>query len=325
MINIGNFVLGQEKPFIIAEIGSNWKTQEDCLTSVGIARSCGADAVKFQMFNFKGMYGLSKKSMPTFYDPKAELPIEFLNPINEACNSYGIKLMISSFDEDLLCECDRFVECHKVASSKITNRKYLERVGSFGKPIFLSCGAANEADISLALTCLSGCSVILNYCVAGYPATEIDLFTIGELKKIKPEVGFSDHTKDFTYIPRAAVKLHGAIALEKHLSCIPSVSMDSGHSLTPSQFKTMVDYINGTKQTHIGPTAQEKDMILRHRDRWIATALIKAGDILSEGDNIGCHRSITAESDIISPFRDISGLPAKRAIQAGHAVGGLDI
>jgi sialic acid synthase SpsE len=324
MLNIQNHVIG-EKPYIIAEIGSNWQTKEDCLKSIQIAKACGADAVKFQVFNFKALYGLDRKYQPSWYEKKAELQIDWLNELKHEANNSRIHFLVSAFDTSLLQEVDRYVDAHKVASSKISDQRFLEKVGSFGKPVFLSTGASSQSEISLALSALGGSSVILNYCVSSYPAYNVDLFKIDELRTMAKFVGFSDHTRDYTYLPRAAITLHKAVSIEKHLCCINATTADSGHSLRPTEFKHMVDLIRGTKKTYIGPSKDEIDMILRHKDRLVATVDLKSGDILDYGGNYGSYRSMEPCSDTISPFRDVSGKAISRDIKAGECIRNTDI
>lgn len=326
MISIHNHTISNENPFIIAEIGSNWETIDDCRESIRTAKLVGADAVKFQAFNFKALYGLDRSKAPSFYEKKHELPLEWLQQLVQEANNARIQFMVSAFDTGILQEIDKFVSCHKVASSKISDRMFLEKIANYGKPVFLSTGSASESEVSLGLSALGGCSVILNYCVSSYPALNVDLFKIDELRKLGvPHIGFSDHSRDYTYLPRAAVQLHGAVSVEKHLTCVNATTPDSGHSLKPTEFKHMVQLIRGTKKSYVGPSPDESDMILRHKDRWVATSDMKASDILAHGDNYGSHRSIYPESDTISPFRNIDGLQIKRDIKAGDCIRNLDV
>ena len=322
MFQVGNFLLG-DKPFIIAEIGSNWKTIEDCQLSIKVAKECGADAVKFQLFNFESLYGLNKKLAPSWYDKNSELPTEWLSLLRQECDVQRIQLMVSAFGCDLADKVDQYVHCHKIASSEITNVDLLKTISDFAKPVFLSTGGASAAKIELALGILEGCSVVLNYCVGAYPANGTDLFKINELAKYRHPVGFSDHSKDFIYLPRAAIENHGAVAVEKHLTCIKANTPDSPHSLNPAQFKTMCDIIHGRRKTTLNPTYEESDMVLRHQRRLVVTEDVKKGGKVE----FGVYRSISPSADGINPFQadTFRDRTAVRDLKAGQTLGVLDI
>jgi sialic acid synthase SpsE len=231
--------------------------------------------------------------------------------------------MISAFGVDLAHKADQYVHCHKIASSEITNVALLETVSDFAKPVFLSTGGASSAKIELALGVLSGVSVVLNYCVGAYPAHGTDLFKLGKLAEYGCPVGFSDHSKDYIYLPRAAVEKHGAVAVEKHLSCIKANTPDSPHSLNPSQFKTMVDILHGRRKTTLNPTAEESDMVLRHQRRLVVTEDVKKGGKIE----IGVYRSILPSADGINPFEAATFMDrtAARDLRAGQTLGILDV
>ena len=83
-----------EKPFIIAEIGSNWLTIDDCFFSIKQAKYAGADAVKFQVFDHESLYG-SHKNMAHV------LPVMWLPALAARCNEIGIEFMCSAFSPEL--------------------------------------------------------------------------------------------------------------------------------------------------------------------------------------------------------------------------------
>ena len=323
MFQVGNFVLSKNRPFIIAEIGSNWRNLEDCLESIKIAKDVGADAVKFQLFNFESLYGIPKKMAPSWYNKDSELQVDWLSNLRQECDNSRIQLMVSAFGTDLADKVDQYVHCHKIASGEITNVDLLETVAGFGKPVFLSTGGASSAKIELALGILSGNSVVLNYCVGAYPAHGTDLFKLNKLAEYGHPVGFSDHSKDYIYLPRAAVENHGAVSVEKHLTCIKTNTADSPHSLNPAQFKTMCDVLHGVRKTTLNPTYEESDMVLRHQRRLVITEDVKKGGTVT----FGAYRSLNPSADGINPFQSETFLDAvaARDLKAGDTMGIMDI
>ena len=322
MFQVGNFVLG-DKPFIIAEIGSNWKTIEDCLESIRTAKKVGADAVKFQVFNFQSFYGLPKKMAPSWYDSAYELPIDWISQLKQECDANGIQFMASAFGIDLAQKVDQYVHFHKIASGEITNVGLIEAIADFSKPVFLSTGGASSAKIELALGLLEGNSVVLNYCVGNYPAMGSDLFKLDKLAEYGHPVGFSDHSRDFIYLPKAAVENHGAVAIEKHLTCIRANTPDSPHSLRPAEFKTMCDTLHGIRRSTLNPTKEESDMVLRHQRRLVVTADVKKGGTIE----FGTYRALEPSADGINPFQaDVfRDAVAARDLTAGQTLGIMDI
>ena len=74
---------------IIAEVGSNFSSEKDLIDSVEIAKSCGATAVKFQLFSECDLYG--KGSETYNFNPKT------LPQLKQKCLENDIELMCSAF------------------------------------------------------------------------------------------------------------------------------------------------------------------------------------------------------------------------------------
>lgn len=339
--------LFESKPFIIAEVGSNWRTLSDCVESIGKAKACGADAVKFQAFNHIALYGVPYPQtdveeftartggeyveVPGYRitEMAHALPLEWLPKLKEKADACGIEFMCTAFSPELVAAVDPFVSVHKVASSDLSYPQLLEAVAKTGKPVLLSTGASSRGDVEIALQYLDRTKTVLMYCNASYPSTHHNLFQMDRMREMwGPYVGLSDHSLDVVYAPLAAVKHHGAIVIEKHFNAFDDlITPDSPHSLGCDDFKIMCDHLRGEVDTSaFNPSRQERDMFLRHNRRLIATRDIAPGEELKFGVNYGAYRSLFDEGHGISPFfwnheKGPEGKEASKAIARGAGIG----
>lgn len=223
---------------VIAEIGSNHKSKDDCAKSIRLAARFGADVVKFQIFGGFDLYG------PNYVGDLGLWPD--LDLLALEAKYHDIELMVTAFSPNGYEEVNKYVRRHKIASSEITDLDILDRVNRFKKPVIVSTGGATEAEIETALAKLKDCPVTLLYCVVDYPAKIVDFRHMVELSKTYGlPVGYSDHTIDVINIPDLAKK-NGATIIEKHVNfCGYTDTPDAGHSLNLEEFGIMVRALKG--------------------------------------------------------------------------------
>lgn len=322
--------LFEAKPFIIAEVGSNWSNFQEAKDSISLAKNCGADAVKFQLFTEAALYGPGVRDTTYGASGHHYLPAEWLPKLKEKADACGIEFMCTAFSPELVEAVDPFVSVHKVASSDLSYPQLLQAVAKTGKPVILSTGASSQGDIHQAFLHFQDPSdVVLLYCVAAYPALTADLRVMDAIRSYfegmySPgmiHVGFSDHTPGTFMAIEAARK--GAVVIEKHFTAFPDLDTpDRPHSLTAGEFKLMVDHIRGTRQPVIGPTPEEKAMLLRHNRRLIAIQDIDVGTKLEYGVNFGAYRSLEDDDKGLSPFawELVQGKQAKVAVARGKGI-----
>lgn len=275
-----------ENPYVIAEVGSNWYSFSQAKDSITLAKNCGADAVKFQLFNHKALYGFDGESLP------GEMPPDWLPKLKEKAQAVGIEFMCSAFSPQLMDEVNKYVDVHKIASTDMANLQMLDRAVKYGKPLFLSNGAWPHADVKKAANYLENKGFndfCLMYCVSSYPSNFINPHYIKRLLNEFPNVGFSDHTTNVYPLPRMAIE-NGAICIEKHFNPFGVTSADSPHSLLIDDFKAMVEGIRG-RITQDKKGIGENEMRMKHLVRVVAIEDIKAGDVLILDKNYGVHRS----------------------------------
>jgi pseudaminic acid synthase len=344
---IGRHTLGPGHPtIIIAEMSGNHGGSLDrALAIVHAAHRAGADAIKLQTYTADTITLKSQlddfclpsdspwSSHRTLWDlyREASTPWEWHPALFEEAHKLGMEIFSSPFDEtavDFLESLD--APCYKIASPEITHIPLLRRVAATGKPVIISTGISDLADIELALSTLraagSKCIMVLK-CTTAYPSPpeESNLRTIADISsRFKVLSGLSDHTIGITGA-LTAVAL-GASLIEKHFTLDDSnETVDSFFSSGESEFRRLVDEVRlveklmGSVTYDVSPSAVPN---LRGRRSIYVSADIVAGTVLSS-ENV----KVVRPSFGLHPryYDQVLGKPVKRDLRCGDRLGWEDI
>ncbi|MBA6151933.1 pseudaminic acid synthase [Gelidibacter maritimus] len=307
-MKIGNRTIGENNPcFIIAELSANHNGQlEVAIETIRAAKRTGADAIKLQTYtpdtltincnneHFK-IGGGTLWDGKTLYElyGEAYTPWEWHKKLFEVAAEEGLICFSSPFDNsavDFLEELN--VPAYKIASFEIQDIPLIEYVASKGKPIIISTGIAEEADIKLAVdTCrkVGNNDIILLKCTSAYPAPlELaNLNTIPDLRmRFDVEVGFSDHTYG-SLAPIVATTL-GAKVIEKHFILDKSIGgPDADFSLDVAEFTEMVNKVRDTEKL-LGNVSYEISEKVKNNKKFARSLFVvqnvKSGDIISKNN-----------------------------------------
>ncbi len=251
----------QNAPVFIAEIGVNHNGDLELAKKlVDSARETGVHFVKFQSFSADTVACRSALSAShadealgvdgTFYELLDKLSIthDEQKELFSYCQSVGVPFISTPFsfeDIDFLVELD--VPFLKIGSTDTTNTAFLRYAAKTGKPILLSTGMTDMAQVSHAVETIitaGNHNLALLHCVSLYPPEldEINLSVVSSLKQRFPDlpVGFSDHTIG-SWASLAATAL-GASVIEKHFTLDKTMAgPDQAVSANPQEMKTIVE------------------------------------------------------------------------------------
>lgn len=311
------------KTLIIAEAGVNHNGDlEMARRLVEVAAQSGADFVKFQTFKADRL--VTRQAAKADYQRqltaqdesqydmihRLELTPEMHVELIEHCARQGIRFLSTGFDIESLDLLASFgIPLFKIPSGEITNLPYLQHIGRMGKPVILSTGMADMAEIGAALEALEQAGaprqqITVLHCNTEYPTPMRDV-NLRAMLSIRDaygvQVGYSDHTAGIE-VPIAAVAL-GATVIEKHFTLDRNLpGPDHQASLEPDELKAMVAAIrniefalgDGVKR----PSASERKNIAIARKSLVAACPIRAGDPFTL-DNLAVKRPGTG----VSPMR----------------------
>lgn len=346
--------IGPNEPcYIIAEAGSNWRmgtSSRDLAMGhalIDVAKETGCDAVKFQTYKSHTVYVANagesdylaesgiKESINEIFDDLA-MPYDMIEKLAAYARTKQIDFMSTPFSVDDADAVDPFVMLHKVASYEISHTELQAHLARKGKPIIFSTGASTYEDIDFAFEHLkkSGARQLgILQCTAKYPAP-LEAINVAEVTALRERygvpVGLSDHSREATVAPAAAVAL-GACIIEKHYTLdnrLPGA--DHPFAVEPDELRAMVDAIRATerargragKEIH----AAERELYAFARRGLQATRAISAGEVIKLNENVAIlrpgKRTLGAHPRYLER---LEGRRMRRAIALGEGVAVDDV
>jgi pseudaminic acid synthase len=247
------------KVFIIAELSANHNgSLQVAKETVRAAKRAGADCIKLQTYTadtltidcdkddflIKGTIWEGKNYYQLYQE--AYTPWEWHEELFRVAKEEGLVCFSSPFDKTAVDFLETLnVPAYKIASFEITDIPLIEYVASKGKPIILSTGIAQEADIELALDAcrrMGNNDIALLKCTSSYPApiNEANMCMVKDLaERYNVISGLSDHTMGAT-VPIVAT-IFGAKIIEKHFILDRSIGgPDASFSMNEQEFTDMV-------------------------------------------------------------------------------------
>lgn len=328
------------KPFsLIAEIGSVHDGSLGLAVKlIEAAAACGADAVKFQT-HIAEAETLKDAPMPPYFmgEPRFEyfkrtaFSESQWRELAAACTASGVEFLSSPFSTQAveLLECVG-VGIYKIPSGEVTNIPMLERIAATGKPVLLSSGMSDWAELDAAVAVLKkGGPLTVMQCSSAYPCPpeQVGLNIIGEMKaRWSLPVGFSDHTLGSAAAIAAAAL--GADVVEKHFTFSRQMyGSDAKNAMEPDEFKLLAQALRETRAMLAHPvdkndTAPYHEMKRIFEKSIVTACSIKAGAVLAEAD-LGFKKP--GDGIPAARWRDIAGKKAARDLPANHKLDWKDL
>lgn len=295
--------LRNDRCYIVAEIGGNFKDYETAALLIDQAKESGIDAVKLQTYRAETLS--SKHAVFDMENTGVASQIEYFKKyeIDETLHKkiylYAKEKGLDIFstpshitDVEMLERLG--TDVYKIGADDATNLPFLKEIAELNKPIILSTGMCTIEEIKEAVNTIVSVGnnkLTIMHVVSLYPtaAQYVNLEVIRTLQGEFPQftIGYSDHTLGVDSCIFAAVM--GAQIIEKHFTYDKNADgPDHMLSATLDEMKILVDKIrlyeqmrgNGIKM----PVGDEVKNRRNNRKSIICVRNMKKGDLITNED-----------------------------------------
>lgn len=201
--------------FIIAEAGIAFERNRSALLDmVAIAKSAGADAIKFQWWSSPMRMAEHRGRGLELFSAHC-LPIEWLQEARAMALSLGLEFMATVYVPEDIPVIAPLVSRFKIGSYEATSCDFIQAHRAYGQEVIVSTGAMSDGrliDLLGRFRWLVKDPITVLHCVSVYP-TPMELVNFRIMRHYGLD-GFSDHTGQI--VTGALAAAYGARIVEVH-------------------------------------------------------------------------------------------------------------
>jgi N-acetylneuraminate synthase len=317
---------------LVAEIGSvHDGSFGNALKLIEAAAACGADAVKFQTHIAAAETLRDAPTPPYFvgeprfaYFERTGFSLEQWHALRAHAEKHRVVFLSSPFSleaVDLLEEVG--VGMYKIASGEVSNLPLLERIAATGKPVLLSSGMSNWAELDAAVEILrSGGTLTVMQCSSAYPCEphQVGLNVLAEMRqRYGLPIGFSDHTNGSAAAIAAAAL--GATVIEKHLTFSRLMyGSDAANAMEPGDFRALADALRAVSAMLAHPVDKDDVRPYGEMKRIFEKSVVAAKPLAGGTVIVAADLAFKKPGDGIpaAQWKQILGRRLKRDVSADH-------
>ena len=295
-IEIAGRLVGEGHPcYIIAEAGVNHNGDPELAHKlIDIAADAGADAVKFQKRTpadiltaeaLERPYTVPTSLGATYgeHRERLELSAEVYQSLIEHAKTRNITLLASGWDVRSIDFLEALgMPAYKIASADCSNLPLIEYIAKLGKPVLLSTGMSDLAEVDEAVDTIRrhNDQLVLFQCTSTYP-TDNDQLNLRVILTYKARygcvVGYSGHERGLA--PTEAAVALGANVIERHFTIDRTmIGPDHAASLEPMGLQRLVRNIRNIEKALGSPEKKMQPAERAVRDR-LAKSIVASRDI----------------------------------------------
>ena len=226
---------------VVAEIGNNHEGSfARAEEMIGRAAEAGAQAVKFQTIVPEQLVAADQSARLATLRGFQFTQTQF-EALAGTARAAGVMFLSTPFDVGVVTWLAPLVPAFKIASGDNDFTAMLRAVAATGKPVIMSTGLAELAEVAGARDLLRSewkrrglpdAGIALLHCVVSYPTPPADanLAAISALASLGETIGYSDHTLGIEAATLAVAA--GARIIEKHFTLDKKLSAFRDHQLS---------------------------------------------------------------------------------------------
>ncbi len=268
---------------------------------IDAAVDAGVDAVKFQKRELSSIYQEKVLNKLDEFEQGFQYLIPLLKEfeltddefveLKKYCDAREMLFLCTPFDSTSANFVNGLgVEAFKISSADLTNMPLLREIASFGKPMILSTGMSEDAEIDHTVSFLEkrATDFALLHCVSSYPVDPRDA-RMRRIEKLKSRydcpVGYSGH--DLGTALSISARTLGACIIEKHITLDRTMrGPDHKLSLLPEE---LCDLVRGIRDVEAALADRKEQMLpaemlnqLVFRKSLAAAVPISKGEVITE-------------------------------------------